>query len=162
MEVEEFGKNQRTFLNKKPSKLALLRAARYDRHMIELPKDLLQNFTNDAEGPPLCAETAPDIFFIDSEEGVTPAQIYAGRKLAKQICSECPYQIRCAEWAILKEERLGIWGGLTPRERSDIRRARSRGQVVNLGELRVFNPDKGEKPNRNGVGKKRATSGLES
>jgi WhiB family redox-sensing transcriptional regulator len=130
--------------------------------MIELPKDLLQNFTNNAEGPPLCAETAPDIFFIDSEEGATPAQIYAGRKLAKQICSGCPYQIRCAEWAIVKGETLGIWGGLTPRERSDIRRTRARGGVVNLGELRVFNPDTGNKPNRNGVGKKRATSGLES
>ena len=130
--------------------------------MIELPKDLLQPFTNDAEGPPLCAETAPDIFFIDSEEGATPAQIYAGRKLAKQICSECPYQIRCAEWAIEKHETLGIWGGLTPRERRDIARSRSRGQVVVISELRVFNPDTGNKPNRNGVGKKRATAGLDS
>jgi WhiB family redox-sensing transcriptional regulator len=130
--------------------------------MIELPKDLLQPFTNDAEGPPLCAETAPDIFFIDSEEGATPAQIYAGRKLAKQICSACPYQIRCAEWAIEKHETLGIWGGLTPRERRDIARSRSRGQVVVISELRVFNPDTGNKPNRNGVGKKRATAGLDS
>lgn len=140
----------------------LHRAARYDRHVIELPKGLLQNFTNDAEGPPLCAETAPDIFFMDSEEGVTPAQSYAARKLAKQICASCPYQIRCAEWAITKGETLGIWGGLTPRERGDIRRARGRGQIVNLGELRVFNPDLGNRPNRNGAGKKRATSGLDS
>jgi WhiB family redox-sensing transcriptional regulator len=130
--------------------------------MIELPKDLLPTFVNDAEGPPLCAETAPDIFFIDSEEGATPAQIYAGRKLAKQICSECPYQIRCAEWAIDKHETLGIWGGLTPRERGDVRRARSRGQVVIISELRVFNPDKTTKKNRTGAGKKRATAGLDS
>lgn len=129
--------------------------------MIEIPEYGLPNFFTKEEGAPLCSETAPDIFFIDSEEGATPAEIYAGRKLAKQICSECPYQIRCAEWAIAKEERLGIWGGLTPRERSDIRRARSRGQVVNLGELRVFNPDKGAKPNRTGAGKKRATASLE-
>lgn len=128
--------------------------------MIELPKDLLQNFTNDAEGPPLCAETAPDIFFIDSEEGVTASQIYAGRKLAKQICSGCPYQIRCAEWAILKEERIGIWGGLTPRERSDIRRARARGQVVNIGELRIFTPEKSNNPNRTRAGRKPLTSEL--
>ena len=128
--------------------------------MIELPKDLLPTFVNELEGPPLCAETAPDIFFIDSEEGATPAQIYAGRKLAKQICASCPYQIRCAEWAIVKGETLGIWGGLTPRERSDIRRARGRGQVVNLGELRVFTPEKTDNPNRTRAGRKPLTSEL--
>lgn len=117
-------------------------------------------FTNE-KGAPICAETAPDIFFIDSDDGATPAEVYAGRKIAKQICSECPYQVECAEWAIDKGETLGIWGGLTPRERSDIRRARKNGKTVVISELRIFTPDKTTKKNRNGAGKKRATASLE-
>ncbi len=128
--------------------------------MDEISFGLLPDFFTKEKGAPSCAETAPDIFFIDSEEGATPAEVYAGRKLAKQICASCPYQVECAEWAIAKHETLGIWGGLTPRERSDIRRARSRGQVVVISELRVFNPDTGNKPNRTGAGKKAATAHL--
>lgn len=129
--------------------------------MEDISLGLMPNFFTKEKGTPVCTETAPDIFFIDSEEGATPAEVYAGRKLAKQICASCPYQVECAEWAIAKHETLGIWGGLTPRERADIRRARSRGQTVIISELRIFTADKTSKPNRNGAGKKRATAGLE-
>lgn len=129
--------------------------------MIEIPQYGLPDFFTKEEGAPLCSETAPDIFFIDSEEGATPAEVYAGRKLAKQICSGCPYRVECAEWAIDKGETLGVWGGLTPRERADIKRARRNGRTVLISELRVHTPDKTTKPNRNGAGKKRATASLD-
>lgn len=42
----------------------------------------------------------------------------------KKICAACPVQQACAEWAI-HHEKYGIWGGLTPLERSKIRRQRN-------------------------------------
>lgn len=37
-------------------------------------------------------------------------------KRAKDICASCPVRQECAEFA--KDERFGIWGGMTPRERN--------------------------------------------
>lgn len=47
---------------------------------------------------------------------------------AKQLCRACPLQADCAEYAIA-HELYGIWGGLTPTERSTIRA--KRGITVN-------------------------------
>lgn len=36
---------------------------------------------------------------------------------AKAICAVCPVQRHCLEHALANDERYGIWGGLTDRER---------------------------------------------
>lgn len=50
--------------------------------------------------------------------------------LAREVCDECPVRERCLEYAIAYEgragenERGGMWGGKTPRERHEIARKR--------------------------------------
>jgi WhiB family redox-sensing transcriptional regulator len=49
---------------------------------------------------------------------------------AKAICARCPVRNVCLETALRNNERYGVWGGLTPRERTRVRRR-------NLRDLRV-------------------------
>lgn len=39
---------------------------------------------------------------------------------AKAICARCRVQQPCLEAALLRGEREGIWGGMTPRERAEV------------------------------------------
>lgn len=43
---------------------------------------------------------------------------------AKLICNLCPFKAKCAEYAIVADEEFGVWGGLTPSERSALKRGR--------------------------------------
>ena len=82
-------------------------------------------------GAPPCSETFPDAFF--TEDKSTSEALRNGRtielthatytygKEAKAICADCPYKVRCLEYA-LKNHEQGIWGGTTERERTTIRR----------------------------------------
>lgn len=65
-----------------------------------------------------CRSTDPDAFFPE------PGRIYVPEGLIKMICQECPSRVACGEWGIW-HEREGWWGGLSPRERRDIRRRRN-------------------------------------
>ena len=64
-------------------------------------------------------EQVPEIYFPDQHETriSTPAV-----KTAKQICGRCPIQDLCLDYAFDSQEPFGIWGGLTPEERRQIRR----------------------------------------
>lgn len=44
----------------------------------------------------------------------------SGRELefATRACLDCPVMVACARYAIPAGEDTGVWGGLTPRERS--------------------------------------------
>ena len=44
---------------------------------------------------------------------------------AQAVCARCPVRLPCAEHALTKPEPLGVWGGLTERERRRIRRRKS-------------------------------------
>ena len=68
---------------------------------------------------PLCAQTgAGDYWFPEPGQGTITETV-----LARSICNQCSHKTECAEWAI-KYEHHGIWGGLTERERKQIRRKR--------------------------------------
>lgn len=60
--------------------------------------------------------------------GVDPEVFYPERgkptKQAKEICSKCIVQKHCALEALENNEKHGIWGGLSERERRRIRRQR--------------------------------------
>lgn len=61
----------------------------------------------------LCAETDPEAFF--PEKGGTTRD-------AKRICEGCDVRAECLEAALLNNERYGIWGGCSERERRQIQR----------------------------------------
>jgi WhiB family redox-sensing transcriptional regulator len=42
---------------------------------------------------------------------------------AKAVCRACPAQAQCLNWAVQADERAGVWGGTSPGERAQIRRA---------------------------------------
>ncbi len=64
----------------------------------------------------LCAQTDPEAFF--PEKGGSTRE-------AKSVCASCSVQAQCLEYALLNDERFGIWGGLSERERRRMRRSAS-------------------------------------
>lgn len=61
----------------------------------------------------LCAQTDPEAFF--PEKGGSTRE-------AKRICQGCEVQTECLEYALAHDERFGIWGGLSERERRKMRK----------------------------------------
>jgi WhiB family redox-sensing transcriptional regulator len=71
--------------------------------------------TDDWRDDALCAETDPDLFFasIGHADSVTEA---------KKICLGCEVRQQCLEFALQTNERFGVWGGKSERERRKLRR----------------------------------------
>ncbi len=44
---------------------------------------------------------------------------------AKAICQGCPVREDCLEYAMANDEKFGVWGGYTERERNRLRRVRA-------------------------------------
>lgn len=61
----------------------------------------------------LCAQTDPEAFF--PEKGGSTRE-------AKRICLGCEVRAECLDYALAHDERFGIWGGLSERERRRLRR----------------------------------------
>jgi len=61
----------------------------------------------------LCAQTDPEAFF--PEKGGSTRE-------AKRVCVSCDVRAECLEYALLHDERFGIWGGLSERERRKLKR----------------------------------------
>jgi WhiB family redox-sensing transcriptional regulator len=61
----------------------------------------------------LCAQTDPEAFF--PEKG-------GSTRDAKKICTSCEVRNQCLEYALANDERFGIWGGLSERERRKLRK----------------------------------------
>ncbi|MFC6354820.1 WhiB family transcriptional regulator [Luethyella okanaganae] len=61
----------------------------------------------------LCAQTDPEAFF--PEKG-------GSTRDAKKICGSCEVRTECLEYALANDERFGIWGGLSERERRKLRK----------------------------------------
>ncbi len=61
----------------------------------------------------LCAQTDPEAFF--PEKGGSTRE-------AKKVCRSCEVRAECLEYALEHDERFGIWGGLSERERRRLKR----------------------------------------
>jgi WhiB family redox-sensing transcriptional regulator len=61
----------------------------------------------------LCAQTDPEAFF--PEKGGSTRE-------AKKVCRSCEVRDECLEYALDHDERFGIWGGLSERERRRLKR----------------------------------------
>lgn len=68
------------------------------------------------QGDALCAQTDPEAFF--PEKGGSTRE-------AKRICDSCEVRAECLSYALENDERFGIWGGLSERERRKLRREAS-------------------------------------
>lgn len=44
---------------------------------------------------------------------------------ARNICADCPIRIKCLQYALYHNERIGIWGGTTPDERKQLAKTSS-------------------------------------
>ena len=61
----------------------------------------------------LCAQTDPEAFFPEKGGSV---------REAKKMCQLCEVKEPCLEFALNNDERFGIWGGLSERERRRLKR----------------------------------------
>ena len=61
----------------------------------------------------LCSQTDPEAFF--PEKGGSTRE-------AKRVCLGCDVRVECLEYALANDERFGIWGGLSERERRRVKR----------------------------------------
>jgi WhiB family transcriptional regulator, redox-sensing transcriptional regulator len=61
----------------------------------------------------LCAQTDPEAFF--PEKGGSTRE-------AKRVCLSCEVRAECLEYALANDERFGIWGGLSERERRRVKK----------------------------------------
>mgnify|MGYP002737197095 FL=1 len=61
----------------------------------------------------LCAQTDPEAFF--PEKGGSTRE-------AKRVCLSCEVRGECLEYALANDERFGIWGGLSERERRRLKK----------------------------------------
>jgi WhiB family redox-sensing transcriptional regulator len=61
----------------------------------------------------LCAQTDPEAFF--PEKGGSTRE-------AKRVCRSCEVRSDCLDYALENDERFGIWGGLSERERRRLKR----------------------------------------
>ena len=61
----------------------------------------------------LCAQTDPEAFF--PEKG-------GSTRDAKKVCGACHVKQECLDYALGNDERFGIWGGLSERERRKLKK----------------------------------------
>jgi len=63
-----------------------------------------------------CLQADPDAFY--PEKG-------GSSRAAKRVCHTCPVQTECLSYALANDERFGIWGGMSERERRQLKRRAS-------------------------------------
>jgi WhiB family redox-sensing transcriptional regulator len=66
----------------------------------------------------LCPQTDPESFF--PEKGGSTRE-------AKRVCRSCEVKAECLDYALANDERFGVWGGMSERERRRVARAASAG-----------------------------------
>jgi hypothetical protein len=71
-----------------------------------------------------CAETDPELFFPPKGDPATAA---------RAICRRCPVREDCLAYALDAGEEYGIWGGLDPAERNNLRRQHKRATAKRKG-----------------------------
>lgn len=61
----------------------------------------------------LCMQTDPEAFFPEKGGSV---------REGKKVCIGCDVRGECLEYALANDERFGIWGGLSERERRKLKK----------------------------------------
>lgn len=58
-----------------------------------------------------CKGMSPELFFPEGSKGIAEA---------KRVCSLCPVNSKCLDYALDNEIMFGIWGGKSARERASL------------------------------------------
>lgn len=66
-----------------------------------------------------CAGMDPELFHPERGDNDTTDE-------ARAVCESCPVMYRCRWHALAHREKYGMWGGLSERQRRQIRRSPSR------------------------------------
>ncbi len=70
-----------------------------------------------------CAHRDPSTFFPSDGVGVDSA---------KKVCTDCPVQSQCLEYALTNRIDHGVWGGTSERQRRRILKARAKEKTVSI------------------------------
>jgi WhiB family redox-sensing transcriptional regulator len=63
--------------------------------------------------------------FFAPDDSETRSERRRREAAAKAVCASCAVRVECLMDALESDERFGIWGGLTERERRSLRRGNS-------------------------------------
>jgi predicted RecB family nuclease len=74
-------------------------------------------------GPP---EDSPEHYSNITQPKLREKAKERDRLHAKELCNACPVKLLCLRWALQENEEVGIWGGLTPTERIQLKNRNSR------------------------------------
>lgn len=80
----------------------------------------------------LCAIADPtqiDPWFFGVDDEDRPALPPAMLRKAREVCAVCPANAQCLLTALTDDERFGVWGGTTGRQRTLMRKALREGRV---------------------------------
>lgn len=73
-----------------------------------------------------CQEIGVEAFFPPNDRPSTNYEL----ELIRETCGGCPVKRECGEYAINAPVPDGIWGGLMPSQRHNIRKQRELGRIV--------------------------------
>ncbi|MGH9198090.1 MAG: WhiB family transcriptional regulator, partial [Acidimicrobiia bacterium] len=63
-----------------------------------------------------------NVLFFGADEGESEIEKQTREAHARSICQTCPVKEPCLEFAMETNQKYGIWGGLTDKERSSLKR----------------------------------------
>jgi len=74
----------------------------------------------------VCAQVDPDLWF--PEKGGSTRE-------AKALCARCPVRPECLAYALAHDERFGVWGGASERDRRRLKRTTTTPQAASVRAL---------------------------
>ena len=66
-----------------------------------------------------------DLMIFFGPDGERQPERDIRERKAKAICASCPVRIECLNYALRRDERFGVWGGMSERERRRLKRMAS-------------------------------------
>ena len=79
-----------------------------------------------------------DIFFPDDDGAYNPATL----RYAKSVCMRCPVQRECRDQGLTMLQEVGVWGGLTDRERRRVVKGTDKPKGHAAEVVRAVNADR--------------------
>ena len=70
--------------------------------------------------------THDNMLFFGADDGESELERQSREAQAKAVCHSCPVRESCLEFAMDTNQRYGIWGGYTDKERGSLKRRRAR------------------------------------